>query len=139
MPILPIKAGKVFHEDNLEVYEATMPLRLSWAITIHKSQGLTIDHLYVNLQHSFTEGQVYTALSRVKTLNTIQVDNFDIQSIRCNKSVQEFYKRCHQKEVDLSLTPCSPSTDTETLFAVSQEEEGIIVPITLMIGPTVNC
>ena len=44
------------------------PLRLAWAITIHKSQGLTFEHAIIDAQSSFAAGQVYVALSRCKTL-----------------------------------------------------------------------
>lgn len=44
------------------------PLRLAWAITIHKSQGLTFDHAIIDAHLSFASGQVYVALSRCKTL-----------------------------------------------------------------------
>lgn len=45
------------------------PLRLAWAITIHKSQGLTFDHAIIDAQLAFAPGQVYVALSRCKTLD----------------------------------------------------------------------
>ncbi len=44
------------------------PLRLAWAITIHKSQGLTFEHAIIDAQQAFASGQVYVALSRCKTL-----------------------------------------------------------------------
>lgn len=45
------------------------PLRLAWAITIHKSQGLTFDKLIIDAENAFANGQVYVALSRCTTLN----------------------------------------------------------------------
>ncbi|MGK0253249.1 MAG: hypothetical protein ACI9OE_000711 [Mariniflexile sp.] len=48
-----------------------MPLRLAWAITIHKSQGLTFDKAIIDAQASFAHGQTYVALSRCRTLEGI--------------------------------------------------------------------
>jgi ATP-dependent DNA helicase PIF1 len=48
------------------------PIRLAWAITIHKSQGLTFDHIIIDMgKGAFAHGQLYVALSRCKTLNGI--------------------------------------------------------------------
>lgn len=48
-----------------------IPLRLAWAITIHKSQGLTFDRVIIDAGRAFAPGQVYVALSRCKTLDGI--------------------------------------------------------------------
>ncbi len=68
---------KYFLDENREIkmevagsYEQ-FPFRLAWAVTIHKSQGLTFDRVIVDAGQSFTSGQVYVALSRCRTLEGI--------------------------------------------------------------------
>ena len=61
---------KNIQEDVLGSFEQ-YPIRLAWAVTIHKSQGLTFDRLIVDAGKSFASGQVYVALSRCRTLEGI--------------------------------------------------------------------
>lgn len=71
----------VIDEETKEIRESVdgtftqYPLRLAWAITVHKSQGLTFDHAVVDINHSFAHGQVYVALSRCRTLKGLVLAN----------------------------------------------------------------
>ena len=58
-------------ETSVQGTFVQVPLRLAWAITIHKSQGLTFDKVIIDAGRSFAPGQVYVALSRCKTLEGI--------------------------------------------------------------------
>ena len=67
------------------------PLKLAWAITIHKSQGLTFDHAIIDANHSFAPGQVYVALSRCRTLEGMVLSSpLSERAIICDGRVDEY-------------------------------------------------
>ena len=71
-----------------------LPLIYAWAITIHKSQGLSLDRASIDIGEGIFEcGQTYVALSRIKSLEGLYLTSFDYSRIKVNKSVQNFYSR----------------------------------------------
>lgn len=76
-----------------------LPLKLAWAITIHKAQGMSIDLLEVDLAHVFEKGQAYVALSRARTLEGLRVNSFDARRFWTEQRVVNYYAE-HVKAVD---------------------------------------
>lgn len=82
-------------EDSEGVVEATrsqVPLILAWAISIHKSQGQTMEWVKVDLRKVFEAGQSYVALSRAVRMDGLQVLGFARDKIRVHPKVIDFYK-----------------------------------------------
>jgi len=78
---------------EVEAKMAQIPLILAWAITVHKSQGMTLDKIKCDLSGAFAEGQIYVALSRVKDLEGLFINSFNVASIRANNRIVEFYRQ----------------------------------------------
>lgn len=100
IPIVKFNSGcevmmnhHVWPSENIPGIGITqIPLILSWAITIHKAQGASLDFAEVDVGSSIFEcGQTYVALSRVKSLEGLYLTCFDVNKIRINKKVREFY------------------------------------------------
>ncbi|MBU4318139.1 MAG: HRDC domain-containing protein [Proteobacteria bacterium] len=73
------------------------PLKLAWAITIHKSQGLTFDKAVIDAQSAFAQGQVYVALSRCRTLEGMVLSSpIPARGIETEAAVQDFVKAARQ-------------------------------------------
>ena len=90
-------AKYVLNKDTHEIEEEVegtfkqFPLRLAWAVTIHKSQGLTFEHAIIDAQHSFAHGQTYVALSRCKTLEGLVLSSpLSTNAVICDEKVHQF-------------------------------------------------
>jgi ATP-dependent DNA helicase PIF1 len=80
----------VFLANTLFSY---MPVRLGYASTVHKAQGMTLQLLEVDLKRVFAHGQLYTALSRVTDLRGLIVKNLTQRAFICSEAVHEFYRK----------------------------------------------
>ena len=96
-PIIKTKQGKeVFTElmdwtigEDGEVVAGIkqIPLRLAWAMTVHKSQGITLDAAFMDLSEAFVEGQGYVALSRLKTLNGLYLGGYNEKALKVHPAI----------------------------------------------------
>lgn len=77
--------------DYTSIYFEQIPLSLAWGITIHKAQGMTLSEVSISMQRIFADGQAYVALSRVKTLDGLYLQNLDTSRITANTVVRKFY------------------------------------------------
>jgi ATP-dependent DNA helicase PIF1 len=79
--------------DMPAVKRQQIPLKLAYAITIHKSQGATLDCALIDVgSKTFEYGQAYVALSRVKDLESLYIHDLDPQAFRAHPKVKEFYE-----------------------------------------------
>ena len=77
------------------------PLRLAWAITIHKSQGLTFERAIIDANAAFSHGQTYVALSRCKTLEGLVLSSkISKSAIICDREVSIFNKQVEENQPD---------------------------------------
>lgn len=82
-----------------------VPLILAWALTIHKSQGATLDAAEIDIgKEVFACGQSYVALSRVKSLEGLYLTSFDVSRIQIDKKVREYYDSITKYQESLQET-----------------------------------
>lgn len=121
-PIIKFNNGKIMtmgrhvwtSEKIPGIGVSQIPLILAWALTIHKSQGATLDVAEIDVGSGIFEcGQTYVALSRVKSLDGLFLKSFDVSKIKINKKVKDYYE---------SLT-----TYQQSMF----EHEEIYVPLVI--------
>lgn len=101
-PVVKTTDGRtIYAEKNtwrLEEYGRTIakvkqiPLRLAWAITIHKSQGMSLDAAQIDLSRAFTSGMGYVALSRVRSIEGLYLVGMNDMALEMHEEIYEFDK-----------------------------------------------
>lgn len=111
LPIVKLSNGytvKVPFEDwsiendkgSITAKVSQLPLKLAWAITIHKSQGMTLDSAQIDLSKTFEVGQGYVALSRIKNIEGLQLIGFNDTALMVDSlilSIDDRIKQASQK------------------------------------------
>ncbi len=102
--------------ENLDFRFSQFPINVSHSITIHKSQGMSLDYYDIDAKNIFAEGQAYVALSRGRDPKKINLKNFSLNSIKVNKKAIGFYYSKESSFIKLSKGDSS-------IFQVSKDSE----------------
>ncbi|KAJ1441399.1 P-loop containing nucleoside triphosphate hydrolase [Sesbania bispinosa] len=135
LPVVKFDSGKelVIEPEEWHVMDGykvlasrkQIPLILAWALSIHKCQGMTLDKAYINLSGAFGCGMVYTALSRVRSLEGLHLSGFKPSKIQADHEVTKFYRNLalqhNSKDVDNS---CIVSIDSSKGIIGDSEKAG---------------
>lgn len=113
-PVVKVLDGRVIVAEPEEWIKETesggflagvrqIPLRLAWAITIHKSQGMTLDEAVIDLSHAFEVGQGYVALSRIRTFSGLFLEGINSKALEVDRDVQIFDKKLIKKSKSIEI------------------------------------
>ncbi|EDP96785.1 HRDC domain-containing protein [Kordia algicida OT-1] len=120
--------------NTIEGTYTQIPLRLAWAITIHKSQGLTFDKAIIDAEASFAHGQTYVALSRCKTLEGIVLKTpIKAASIISDTTVNTFTEQLEENEPDEAELKASKKTFQLDLISEIFDYNPFLYPVKRLI------
>ena len=124
LPMVELTSGKIIkvephtwmltEDDKKRAEVIQLPLRLAWAITIHKSQGMSLDAAEIDLSKSFTPGMGYVALSRVRSLDGVFLHGINNTALQMHPDIYEFDRSLREASEALAGTVEDASEEAET-------------------------
>jgi hypothetical protein len=109
-PVVEFRSGKTvtMKPDTWELRDgdkkraslSQIPLRLAWAITVHKSQGMTLDAARIDLRKAFVEGMGYVALSRLRSLDGLSLVGINQMALKVSSEALRIDESLRKKAVD---------------------------------------
>jgi len=117
------KNSWALEEDGREKARVTQyPLRLAWAITIHKSQGMSLDSAEIDLSRAFTPGMGYVALSRVRSLEGIYLKGINNTALAMHPDIFVFDNELRNASDELSQSISSDAIGDEHIAATNLDQ-----------------
>lgn len=105
---------KLEEDGKVKAEVSQLPLRLAWAITIHKSQGMSLDAAEIDLSRSFTPGMGYVALSRVRSMDGIYLKGVNAMALAMHPVVAELDQTLRELSEFISNSTPDYEEDTES-------------------------
>jgi ATP-dependent DNA helicase PIF1 len=124
LPIVKFKSGgtlvidyHAWESDEIKgLQREQIPLRLAYAVTIHKAQGATLDCALVDIgDNTFEYGQAYVALSRVKSLDSLYIWDLNPSAFRVHPKVKAYLDSLPRLNEETEMTDQPPSQSSETV------------------------
>jgi ATP-dependent DNA helicase PIF1 len=135
MPVVRLTGGRrlrvephswnLSEDGRIRAEVSQLPLRLAWAITIHKSQGMSLDAAEIDLSRAFTPGMGYVALSRVRSLGGLYVKGLNTMALSMHPQIHELDHRLRQ--VSEHLAAVTPDIADEEPENTGSHAGGIVV------------
>ena len=94
---IEMASWKIEEDGRVRAELTQVPLRLAWAITIHKSQGMSLDAAEIDLSKSFVPGMGYVALSRVRSLDGLRIKGMNNTALRINEMVLDLDEKLRRQ------------------------------------------
>ncbi len=131
-PVVSLMSGrKIFvqphswslsEDGKIRAEISQLPLRLAWAITIHKSQGMSLDAAEIDLSKAFTPGMGYVALSRVRSLSGLYLQGLNQMALNMHPQIHDLDQRLRTASEQLSST----TEDIVEEIIITKPEQPII-------------
>lgn len=119
-----LHSWKLEEDGRVRAEVAQLPLRLAWAITIHKSQGMSLDAAEIDLSKSFTPGMGYVALSRVRSLDGLYLAGINRMALQMHPQIYDF-----DREIRALSETLAASTDDAAEEIYQPEAEPVVMPV----------
>lgn len=140
LPLVELASGRrlVVNPHNWKLEEdgrvraeiTQLPLRLAWAITIHKSQGMSLDAAEIDLSKSFTPGMGYVALSRVRSLDGLFLSGMNAMALRMHDEIYELDRTLRAASQTLAaMTPEAPDEDTSEDMVQAEPDQKLLTEL----------